>query len=66
MDDKEEERKGANHFSNLGRVIIVWVHQTRWRMGEKWNLAARTLLTRARRQLSALSVSLGKHRDRDV
>ena len=64
MDDEEEERKGQNHFSNLGRVIIVWVHQTRWGMGGSWNLAARTLLTRARRQMSALS--LGKHRDRDV
>ena len=65
MDEEKEERIGQNHFSNLGRVIIDHVGAPN-QMGneESWDLAARTLLTRARRQMTALS--LGKHRDRDV
>ena len=65
MDEEEEKRIGQNHFSNLGRVIIDHVGAPN-QMGnwDSWNLTARTLLTRARRQMSALS--LGKHRDRDV
>ena len=65
MGEEEDERKGQNHFSNLGRVTIDHVGApNQMGMGDSWNLAARTLLTRTRRQMSALS--LGKHRDRDV
>ena len=64
MDEEEEERKGQNHFFKSWEGYYRVGAPNQMGNGDSWNLAARTLLTRARRQMSALS--LGKHRDRDV